>query len=163
MTDNPRLEIVATSFTDPRVDALRVAKDDELEPRYEEHARATGARARFEPEIDPASVRLALVALVDGTPAGSVLMREIPGKYEVKRLIVLPEFRGLGIARALLTRVEDDARARGADTLWLHTGILQPDAIRLYEKSGWTLLPEPFPPYENDGVSLCYSKPLTPS
>lgn len=163
MTAHCPIDVRESTYDDPRITALRALKDAELEPRYEELARRTGNAPRFEPDIDPQTVRVALVALVGGEVAGSALLRELPERLEVKRLIVLPEFRGRGVARALMARLESEALARGATRLWLHTGILQPDAIRLYERSGWTRLPEPFAPYTNDGVSLCYTKELTPS
>ena len=41
-------------------------------------------------------------------------MRELePGVGELKRMFVLPECRGRGIARALLTALEAEARAAG--------------------------------------------------
>ena len=49
-------------------------------------------------------------------------------------VFVNPPFRGRGHAAALVRRIEDFARARGVETLWLHTE----HAAGLYAKLGWT-------------------------
>lgn len=51
---------------------------------------------------------------------------------EVKRMYTRPSSRGLGLAKALLRRIEDEARAAGAPVLRLETGIHQREAIGLY-------------------------------
>jgi len=45
--------------------------------------------------------------------------------------------RGRGVARALLTHLEAEARAAGLPLLRLETGIHQPEAIALYERTGF--------------------------
>ena len=61
---------------------------------------------------------------------------------EVKRMYTRPAARGLGLAKALLRRIEDEARASGAPV----TGIHQQEPIRLYESAGFR--PRgPFGPY----------------
>jgi putative acetyltransferase len=57
-----------------------------------------------------------------------------------------PAARGLGLANALLRRIEDEARASRAPVLRLETGIHQQDAIRLYESAGFRPC-GPFGPY----------------
>ena len=56
---------------------------------------------------------------------------------EVKRMYVRDGARGRGIARALLSRIESEARRSGIDLLRLETGDRQFDAIRLYERAGF--------------------------
>jgi GNAT superfamily N-acetyltransferase len=56
---------------------------------------------------------------------------------EIKRMYATPSVRGTGVAAALLTALEDSARAQGMRRLILETGMLQPEAIRFYEKSGY--------------------------
>jgi ribosomal protein S18 acetylase RimI-like enzyme len=51
------------------------------------------------------------------------------------------------------------ARGGGA-RLILETGIRQPEAIRLYEKCGFTRIPN-FPPYDQDPLSVCYAMELS--
>jgi GNAT superfamily N-acetyltransferase len=60
---------------------------------------------------------------------------------EIKRMYVVPDQRGRGLARRLLGHLESSARAAGADALVLETGQAQPDAIGLYRASGYTDIP----------------------
>jgi GNAT superfamily N-acetyltransferase len=91
-------------------------------------------------EFDPPEGAF-LVAYVDGAPAGCVGFRtfaEDDTTAELKRMYVAPQYRGLGIAKALLGAVEDAARAAGRKRMWLETGTAQPEAIGLYERGGYT-------------------------
>ena len=73
-----------------------------------------------------------------GPPAGGVGVRAIhPGVGQIRRLWVDPAWRGHGIARALMAAVEDAARELGLIDLRLGTGDRQPEAVALYESSGW--------------------------
>ncbi len=73
-----------------------------------------------------------------GPPAGGVGVRAVePGVGQIRRLWVDPVWRGHGIARALMTAAEDAARALGLTDLRLGTGDRQPEAVALYDSSGW--------------------------
>lgn len=61
-----------------------------------------------------------------------------PGLGEIKRVYVRPEDRGLGLARRLLARLVDDARAFGMDRLVLETAPFMREAHALYESYGFT-------------------------
>lgn len=101
-----------------------------------------------------------LVALVDDQPVGcGVVQPAGPTVGELKRMFVLPEHRGRGVARSLLRALEDLARDLGYDVLRLATGVRQPGAIALYEASGFTSVP-PYGKYVADPLSRCYQKPL---
>ena len=56
---------------------------------------------------------------------------------EVKRMYVVPAARGQGWARMILAALESSARDGGADVMVLETGTAQPEAIALYESSGY--------------------------
>lgn len=60
-----------------------------------------------------------------------------PGVGEIKRMYVVPEWRGRGAGAQLLAALEDAARELGLATLRLDTGPKQPGARHLYEKSGY--------------------------
>ncbi len=111
---------------------------------------------------DP-SVRL-FVARRDGAAVGiAALVLGAPGteepEAELKRMFVAPDARGAGVATALLRTAEQTAAGLGATRLVLETGPRQPDAIALYEKHGYTRIPN-FGPYINDPLSLCFAKDL---
>ena len=61
---------------------------------------------------------------------------------EVKRLYVAPEARGDGIGRALMLRLEEEARGRGYSRLRLDIGDRQPDAMALYTDLGYAEIPD---------------------
>jgi putative acetyltransferase len=79
-----------------------------------------------------------VLALVDGIPAGCVVFRGLAGDAcEMKRLFVRPAFQGLGVARAMLTRLSRLARTRGYARMHLETGALQSEALCLYASLGF--------------------------
>ncbi|URM91057.1 GNAT family N-acetyltransferase [Streptomyces sp. MRC013] len=82
------------------------------------------------------------------------------GDAELKRMYVVREVRGRGLARRVLARLEEDARAAGRRRMVLETGTRQPEAIALYLSSGY----EPcgkFGLYRHHEDSRCFAKPLT--
>jgi GNAT superfamily N-acetyltransferase len=80
-----------------------------------------------------------VLALIDGVPGGCVVLRGIGATVsEMKRLFVRPAFWGLGLARAMVTKVQALACARGYPPMRLEAGALQPEAIALYEAMGFT-------------------------
>ncbi|HEX7715921.1 MAG TPA: GNAT family N-acetyltransferase [Marmoricola sp.] len=57
---------------------------------------------------------------------------------EIKRMYVAAGARRRGLARAMLAHLEQTARQAGAEVMILETGLGQPEAIALYESSGYT-------------------------
>ena len=84
-----------------------------------------------------------------------------PDHGEIKRMYVIPERRGTGVSRAILSALEGEARGRGWSRLVLETGDQQPDAMRFYEREGYTLIPN-FGYYADSPLSVCYEKKLAP-
>lgn len=83
-----------------------------------------------------------VLARVDGEAAacGALMAHgQVDGfdALEVKRMLVLPAFRGCGLSRLVLTRLEQIARQRNAQKLVLMCGPRQPEALRLYETQGF--------------------------
>ncbi|QNP72162.1 GNAT family N-acetyltransferase [Streptomyces roseirectus] len=81
------------------------------------------------------------------------------GDAELKRMFVIREMRGHGLARRILAALEDDARAAGRTRMILETGTEQPEAIALYLSSGYEPCPK-FGYYRDYDSSRCYAKPL---
>lgn len=93
-----------------------------------------------------------------GTPAGCGGVQIVGTEYgELKRMYVRPAFRGRGLGRLLLDRLERYTRELGIDSVRLETGIHQHEAIALYERAGFRRIP-PFGSYTDDPLSLCYEK-----
>jgi GNAT superfamily N-acetyltransferase len=78
---------------------------------------------------------------------------------EVKRMYVVPAARGRGLARTMLAHLERTAAEAGADVVVLETGLRQPEAIALYESSGYRPIPG-FGHYRGAPLSRCFAKPL---
>jgi GNAT superfamily N-acetyltransferase len=81
---------------------------------------------------------------------------------EVKRMYVAPAARGRGLSRMMLAHLEQSAADHGFAALVLETGIQQPEAIALYETSGYVPVP-PFGHYRDSPLSRCYARLLTPA
>jgi GNAT superfamily N-acetyltransferase len=80
---------------------------------------------------------------------------------EVKRMYVVPAVRGAGHARALLAHLEATAAEAGAEVMVLETGAAQPEAIALYESSGYTPIPG-FGHYKDEPLNRCFARRLRP-
>lgn len=78
---------------------------------------------------------------------------------EIKRMYVHPEHRKKGIASAVLAALEIWAKEVGYAYTILETGKNQPEAINLYQKLNYTIIPN-YPPYENMDNSVCMKKTL---
>lgn len=100
------------------------------------------------------------VARYDGQPSGCGGVKLFGTEYgEVKRMFVQPAFRGLGLGKAMLAHLAEYGRARGANLLRLETGILQPEAIGLYERFGFERR-GPFGEYWEDPNSVYFEKTI---
>lgn len=104
------------------------------------------------------SIGHVVVACVEGTPVGCGAFKPFDeNTVEIKRMFVQPELRGQGIAGAVLTALEAWAGELGYVRCVLETGKKQPEAIRLYEKSGYGAIPN-FGQYAGVENSVCMEK-----
>jgi GNAT superfamily N-acetyltransferase len=120
------------AWDDPDVQALTAAQQAELRGRYGEHT---------EPGVPPSAADVAFVLVArddDGTALGCGALRPLgPDSAEVKRMYVVPDARGHGVAKLLLAGLEAAAAERGWTTLRLETGPRQPEAAALYAGAGY--------------------------
>ncbi|MEZ5427957.1 MAG: GNAT family N-acetyltransferase [Pyrinomonadaceae bacterium] len=79
---------------------------------------------------------------------------------EIKRMYVRPESRSAGIGAEILKELEKWAVEDGFSAAVLETGKKQPEAIRLYQKSDYSLIPN-YGQYEGVENSVCMKKYLT--
>ncbi|HEX8976952.1 MAG TPA: GNAT family N-acetyltransferase [Solirubrobacteraceae bacterium] len=78
------------------------------------------------------------VGWVDGEPICCGGVKRLDGRAcEIKRMYVVPSYRGQGVARRLLRELEDRARALGYSLARLDTGPRQEGAQHLYESAGY--------------------------
>lgn len=80
-----------------------------------------------------------------------------PETMEVKRMFVALPARGRGVAGQVLSELEQWCREMGVRRSVLETGVKQPEAIRLYRKSGYAQIPN-YGPYAGVENSLCFEK-----
>ena len=142
------------SFNHPDSVELRSQQRAEIERRY--------GNPDSEPGPAPTSEDIVafFVAYDDGTAIGCAGLRERDAtEAEVKRMFVLPSHRGTGTSVQLLGQLEQFGRERGYTRLVLETGTEQPDAVRFYEREGFTRIPN-FGYYVGSAHSLCYEKTL---
>ncbi|SCF47060.1 GNAT family N-acetyltransferase [Micromonospora mirobrigensis] len=78
---------------------------------------------------------------------------------ELKRMYVRPAYRGRGIARQLLTALEELAFQLGHAELRLETGTYLPAAIALYTSAGYRPIPV-YGEYVGNPYSVCFAKRL---
>jgi GNAT superfamily N-acetyltransferase len=78
---------------------------------------------------------------------------------ELKRMYTAQPARGRGVARRMLATIEQSARADGRKRVILETGDRQPEAIALYESSGYHRI-EDFGHYRNHAGVLSYARDL---
>jgi ribosomal protein S18 acetylase RimI-like enzyme len=105
------------------------------------HADARAAFEGFAAEVDQGR-RLLLAAFDEDELVGTVQVilavpPNQPHRGEITKLVVHRSARGRGIARALMDRAEDEARAEGK-TLLVLDAVTDGDAAQLYDRLGWT-------------------------
>ena len=105
-------------------------------------------------------IKYALVAYMGTTPVGCGAIKQLDNTaMEVKRMYTLPSHRGNGIASRILDELENWARELGFPCCRLETGRKQPEAISLYEKSGYKVIPN-YGQYQGIENSVCFQKEL---
>ncbi len=107
-----------------------------------------------------AALKNCVVYYENGIALGSGALKNFNDRaMEVKRMYVDPDARGKGIASLLLVALEDWAKELGYEQCILETGLRQPEAIALYKKNNYKIIPN-YPPYEGIANSVCFKKVL---
>jgi putative acetyltransferase len=103
-------------------------------------------------------IKNAVVCYADDLPIGCGAFKEYDEtSVEIKRMFVEPGFRGKGIAATILKELELWAGEINYTQAVLETGKRQPEAIALYQKAGYAIIPN-FGQYENIENSVCMKK-----
>lgn len=100
----------------------------------------------------------AFLARVNGHNAGGVLYEPEETYMYLGRLAVLPEFRGHGVARALVDAVEAQARALHLPTVRLGVRTQLPGNLRLFEHLGYRVIREESHPGHTEPTFLILEK-----
>ncbi len=105
-------------------------------------------------------IKNAVVAYENDQPVGCGAMKEFaPRSVEIKRMYTLPGSRGKGIATKILEELEIWANELSFDKCILETGKRQPEAIELYKKNGYNVIPN-YGQYAGIENSVCFEKKI---
>jgi ribosomal protein S18 acetylase RimI-like enzyme len=156
-------QVVLVPITHPDAAALVEEVQQEYVVRYGGRDETPLEPAYFDPP-DGAF----FVGYLDGRPVATGAWRrrgdvEVDGSTaaaEIKRMYVVPAARGRGLARAMLAHLESTAQAAGAEVMILETGLAQPEALALYESSGYVSIPG-FGHYRESPLNRCLARHLT--
>ncbi len=120
-----------------------------------------GAEHAFYAQFNKTTLLKNVVVAYDGeTPVGCGAFKPFEeNTVEIKRMFVQPEHRGKGIAGMVLGELERWAAEINSTTCVLETGKKQPEAIRLYERSGYRVMPS-YGQYVNVENSVCMKKSI---
>ncbi len=151
-------EIIITK-ADPRSPAARMMMDalwEEIQTRY-----GFKAPNLMNPD-DFLSERAGFwLAFQENNPVGSVALVPLSDpEAELDVMYVAPSCRGSGAAQELLKMLEAHAKENGFSVIKLRAGAPQPEALRFYEKMGYTKT-ELFGRWINDNTAICYEKKLS--
>jgi putative acetyltransferase len=106
------------------------------------------------------NIRNAIVCYVGNKPIGCGAFKPFDQeKVEIKRMYVLPQYRGQAIGQKILNELELWAAELNFSSCILETGKKQPEAIRLYQKAGYSIIKN-YGQYENVENSICMMKVL---
>ena len=106
-------------------------------------------------------IKYALVCYDNNIPCGCGAIKEYQqGVMEVKRMYVVLESRGKGIATRILSELEKWVAELFYEKCILETGKRQPEAIALYKKNGYSIIPN-YGQYAGIENSVCFVKVLS--
>jgi len=127
-----KLTIERVTEPTPELRQLIGELDDVLNAAYEPHQRhGLPIVQLFEPHVR------FFIAHLDGAAVACGGIALFDDYAEVKRMYTRPAVRGRGLAKAMLRRLEEEARDAGKPMLRLETGHYQPEAVGLYRSAGF--------------------------
>lgn len=152
------IQVRVVGLTEPQVVALLDALTAELAVEGYTTEQTFGYTVE---QLQGANVRM-VGARVDGELVGiGGLEVQGSGIGELKRFFVAPEYRGTGVADALLEALLEDARVHELDLVRLETGDKQRAAIAFYRRHGFVEIPR-FGPYLASRTSVCMQRFVGP-
>ncbi len=151
---NPMTKLIRTTSDHPDFISLVRLLDADL-------ARRDGDEHSFYAQYNTIAMLKHVVVAYDSAQAigCGAIKEQAPGMMEVKRMYVLPENRKHGIATLILTELEQWAAELGYRTCVLETGKRQPEAIALYTRNGYKIIPN-YGQYVGIYNSVCFQKAL---
>jgi GNAT superfamily N-acetyltransferase len=150
-----QFEIEVRRYDDP--DVTRMI--DDVQAEYVRRYGGPDAAAVDPVEFTPPD-GLFLLGRLDGVPVAMGGWRRLAeGRAEIKRMYVSAQARRRGIAKRMLAALERTAADAGMTQVVLNTGPAQPEAVALYQLSGYLPVPA-FGHYACHPDALFFGKPL---
>jgi GNAT superfamily N-acetyltransferase len=141
----------------PEALALVGAMEQEIEETYADRSGSVHTVGATPEEMSPPDGAFVIIRSEGRAVGGGGLKRLDAEACEIKRMYLVPQVRGQGLSRVLLTALEDRARELGYSIARLDTADRQVAAQRLYEGAGYRSIPK----YNaNDLATLWYEKEL---
>ena len=154
MSKNSRVALHRTDSNDRDFQYLIVLMDNDLRQRYGQ------VQTIYDDLNQVGDIDTVLIAYNDQKPIGCGCFRKFSDNtIEVKRMFVEPAYRGQGVATQILSGLETWAKENGFTRAILETGRKQPEAIHLYERSGYAITIN-YGPYAGMENSVCMRKKL---
>lgn len=148
------IKIKRTNSDDTNFQNLVRELDRDLENFYENE------QTLYEKHNKIDKIKYVIVAYQENEPVGCGAIKQYTeNTMEVKRMYIPTTKRGKGIASIILSELENWSNELHFKTCILETLKTKPDAIRLYEKNGYKIIPN-FGQYENLENSVCFEKVL---
>ena len=143
-----------TTTADPHFQFLVSRLDHELWDELNED------QATYDPFNKVPDIKTALLIYINEEPAACGCFKEFDAEtVEIKRMFVQKNYRGLGLSKKILHELEQWAIEDKYSQALLETSIHFQTARRLYETSGYSIIPN-YPPYVGLAESVCMKKPL---
>lgn len=148
------MEILYTDSENADFVKLTKMLDEDLNGRYGELQKQYDVHNRSD------LIKNVILLYIDGRPAAcGAFKRYDPESAELKRIFVAKEYRGQGLSKALVAKLEEWAIKEGFGYAVLETGIRQNEAIGLYKKCGYEVIPN-YGAYIGNNSSVCMRKSL---
>ncbi|MBC7913256.1 MAG: GNAT family N-acetyltransferase, partial [Pyrinomonadaceae bacterium] len=123
-------------------------------------ARYDNLNYKYDANIQIDNLDTVVLGLINDDAVGCGCFKEVGFDIvEIKRMFVNPYFRGLGISSAILNGLTCWAKELNYSQVVLETGKQQQESINLYEKYGFSVIPN-FGPYMGSTESVCMGKML---
>ena len=148
------IHLIRTNSDNPDFNGLVRLLDQDLQMR-------DGAEHAFYAQFNKVSaIRYVVMAYRGNEPVGCGAFKEFTGELvEIKRMFVQPAHREQGIAQAILAELEQWAQELHYTGCVLETGKNQPEAIRLYQKISYQVIPN-YGQYAGVENSVCMQKEI---
>ncbi|MCH2045209.1 MAG: GNAT family N-acetyltransferase [Saprospiraceae bacterium] len=148
------MQIKRTTSDDADFKHLAQLLDQELYKRYPDVQPDYDHYNEYEEAID------ALLIYIEDQPVACGALKTLASQkdwVEIKRIYVNPNYRGKGLGKQLILALEAWIMTSNCKSIVLETGVRMPEAMQLYQKMGYQIVPN-FPPYIGLPHSICMRK-----